>query len=560
MKQPIVLVFGCLLLLCLGGAARAWAQTPRGGLLDAASDISAALQRCAELSQTNFEGVPDAPAKITSAQLQDVAKGEFENLVWMSSAPATSSRIKQYCRVNGYVAPQNKFELRLPLPSDWNQSFFFSACGGMCGVTNGAACNAGLARGYASVTGNGGHDSVFGFDGLWAAGAPILQDDFAWRSNHVITLAAKAITTRYYGRPIRHSYMAGCSKGGQAVLMEAQRFPEDFDGLLPMAPVYDLTGRAAIAGAWFTQAFSDGKGGSVLNQAAADAVHKSVRAMCGAQTGVEIGLVTEPASCAWKPEMIACKTETGGPDCLTQAQVAAINRLMKPATNSKGEMLYAYPYIPGTETEWARWNFYVLPAAGQVAADSRLGELTPPTLNYLVAEQFVKYLADAKPRSGVDPLKFNFDRDPATLSRARKIYDATSHDLRVFKARGGKILMWHGLADAGIMATSSIGYYEGVVKWMGGRENTEDFFRLFLIPGVHHCFGGPGLTDFDALTALENWVEKGQPPAVLIAQRLTNGAQERALPIYPYPVVPRYSGSGDPRQAASFIPFDPTKK
>ena len=183
-KRAIVNVFGWCLLLCLAGSANVLAQTPKGGL----SEATTAAQTCAALSQTNFESVPDAPAKITSAQLVDVTSGEFENPLWMSSAPAGSSQIKQYCRVNGYVAPQNKFELRLPLPSDWNQNFFFSACAGMCGTTNGAACNPGLARGYASVTGNGGHDGSPGFDGLWAANAPMLQDDFAWRSNHVVTL------------------------------------------------------------------------------------------------------------------------------------------------------------------------------------------------------------------------------------------------------------------------------------------------------------------------------------------------------------------------------------
>jgi tannase/feruloyl esterase len=536
MKRPVVLALECLALMFVGAAS---AQS---------SDPAAAA--CASLSQVDFEGIRDAPTRITSARLTEVASGEFENPFWMSSTPAGSSRIKQYCRVTGYVAPQNKFELRLPLPPDWNGNFYFAACGGMCGVTNGAACNGGLARGYASITGNGGHDGIFGFDGIWAAGAPNLQEDFAWRSNHVVTLAGKAITTRYYGRPIQHSYMVGCSKGGQAVLMEAQRFPEDFDAVMPIAPVYDLTGRGVIAAAWFTQAFSDGKGGSVLNQASADAVHKSVLATCGAQAGVDLGLVTEPGRCAWKPEMIACKTAAGSPDCLMPVQVKAIQRLMTPVTNSKGQLLYAYPYIPGTETEWARWNF----------SNPRPGEAASPTLNYLVVQQFLRYLADAQPRADVDPLKFNFDRDPATLARARKIYDATSYDLTAFKARGGKMLMWHGLADGGIIATSSIGYYEGVMKAMGGRAKTEDFFRLFLMPGVHHCAGGPGLTDFDALTALENWVEKGQPPTVLMARRSPKATQEQALPIYPYPVVARYAGSGDPKQASSFVPFDPTKK
>ena len=540
----VVFISATFLLLCFGGVIGALAQSPGDGR-SVATVPSTSAPECTALAQMNLENLPQASARITSARMVDVREGEFENARAMTSAPTESSRIKQYCQVLGYVAPQNKFELRLPLPAQWNQGFFFGACAGFCGSTNLGECNKGLARGYASVTGNGGHDGLPGFDGLWAGGDPALQDDFGWRSNHVITIVAKAITTRYYGQPIQRAYMSGCSKGGQAVLLEGQRFPQDFDALLVAAPVYDFVGRAAIAGAWFTQAAMDDKGSPVLNTAVADLVHKSVLVACGAQTGADIGLVTEPTSCNWKPELIACGSRGSGSDCLTPAQVGAIKRLMSPTTNSKGEVLYAYPYIPGAETEWEGWNF-----------GDRLGR---PPANFSVIEQFVKYLADAKPRASGDPLKFNFDKDPATLARARKIYDATSYDLSGFKARGGKILMWHGLADGGILATSSIGYYQGVMKAMGGREKTEDFFRLFLIPGVHHCGGGPGLTDFDALTLLENWVEKAQPPSVLIAQRLANGTPERALPIYPYPAVTRYSGSGDPTRASSFVPFDPTK-
>jgi feruloyl esterase len=157
-----------------------------------------------------------------------------------------------------------------------------------------------------------------------------------------------------------------------------------------------------------------------------------------------------------------------------------------------------------------------------------------------------------------DALSFDFNHDPATLDRARRIYDATSVDLRAFKARGGKMLMWHGWADGAIMATSSIGYFEGVMKVMGGRRQTEDFFRLFLVPGVHHGGGGPGLTEFDALTALENWVEKGQAPEKLIACRSVNGTTERCRPVFAYPVLAHYSGKGDPKQADSFVPVDPS--
>jgi hypothetical protein len=540
---------GLVIALCLIVPALAAAQNAVSGLA-----VGAEPQKCASLANLNLEDAPGAPAIINSARLVDVPANGLEQWIIVPSGYGNTDakiagRVHQYCDVTGYVAPQNKFELKLPLPSDWNQNFFFTACGGFCGSADGRRCNLPLSRGYASVTGNGGHESVLGFDGVWAANAPELQEDFGWRSNHIVTLIAKAIITQYYGKPIQHSYMAGNSKGGQAVLLEAQRFPEDFDGLMPSAPVYDYTGRNTIAAAWFAQGLSDGHGGSVLNAAAAQAVHKSVLEHCGAQAGVEEGLVTDPPSCKWQPEMIACGSGTSGPDCLNEKQFAAVKHLMTPATNSKGEVLYAYSYLPGTETQWEGWNYFGAPSPGY----------PPRFANMELPGQYLRYFADEKIREKGYALNFDFDRDPATLTRARRIYDATSFDLRAFKARGGKILMWHGWADGAVMATSSIGYYEGVINAMGGRKHTEDFFRLFLVPGVHHGGGGPGLTEFDALTALENWVEKGQAPEKLIAGRLSNGVAERSRPVFPYPVLARYSGKGDPKQADSFVPLDPSQ-
>jgi len=450
--------------------------------------------------------------------------------------------------VTGYAAPQNKFELKLPDPRDWNGNFFFYACGGFCGEVLPEYLDLGLMRGYASVTGDGGHESSPGFDGIWAANAPELQEDFAWRSNHVVTLIAKAITANYYGKPIRHAYIAGNSKGGQAVLMEAQRFPEDFDGYMPSAPIYDYTGRNIMAAAWFWQAIYDGNGGSVLDAGAANVVHQSVLRVCGAQAGVYEGVVADPPSCKWQPEMVACNTGADGPDCLSPRQVVAVKKLMSPATNSKGEVVYAYPYIPGTETQWAGWNYYGLTRPGR-----------PPRLaNADLPGEFERYFVDERVRAIGDPLKFDFDKEPATFARSRRIYDALSVDLRAVRNRGGKILLWHGWADGAIAATSSIGYYEGVVKFMGGRKETEDFFRLFLIPGVHHGGLGPGFTEFDSFTALENWVERGIAPDKLIASRMSNGTIERSRPVYPYPVQARYRQKGDARQSESFEPFDPS--
>jgi Tannase and feruloyl esterase len=509
---------------------------------------------CAALTGFNLQALPGGPAIITAAQVLQVPPEGLEHVGqsgYRGTSPRRPSPIHRYCDVTGYAASQNKFELRLPLPSDWNHKFYFNACGGFCGAVNGDLCNFGLERGYASATGNGGHDGALGFDGIWAANAPQLQNDFGWRSNHVVIVIAKAIVAHYYSMPIRYSYMSGNSKGGQAVLMEAQRFPDDFDGLMPSAPVYDYTGRNTIAAAWFAQAFSNGNGGSVLDEEAAQAVHRSVLEHCGAQAGVEEGLVTDPPSCNWTPEMIACR-ESVDSQCLTPRQVQAIKRLMSPAINSKGIVLYAYPYIPGTETQWSGWNYFGKPG-GSSRAPPRLANMDLPA-------QHAGYLADATIRHHIDALSFNFDRDPPTLSRSRRIYDATSFDLRSFKARGGKILMWHGWSDAAIMATSSIGYFEGVCKFMGGREKTQDFFRLFLLPGVHHGGGGPGLTDFDSFSALEDWVEKGQAPDQLIAGRLKNGEVERTRPIFPYPVMARYSGTGNPMLAESFVPHDPTAR
>ena len=536
-------------MLCLTGGLRAIKPSQSSG----SSDVH--VEQCAALGKLDLATVDGVPAVVSAARLVEAPN---ERLPWPTyptlsgfADRTTSFRpVHRYCDVLGYVAPQNKFELKLPLADDWNHKLFFEACGGFCGTLDGLLCNLGLARGYASVTSNGGHDSASGFDGAWAANAPELQNDFGWRSTHVVALVAKQLTTRFYGQPIAHAYLAGNSKGGQAVLMEAQRFPDDFDGLMPSAPVYDYTGRNMIAAAWFAQAIDDGHGGSVVDEAAARAIHESVLALCGAQAGIDEGLVTDPISCAWQPDLIACPPRKSDPMCLTPRQVSAVRRLMSPARNSAGQIIWAYPYLPGTETQWVGWNYFGAPSRG----------IVPRLANLVLPEQFGTYLVGATVRPRTNALTFDFDRDPPTLVRSRRVYDATSPDLRAFRRHGGKIVLWHGWADAAISATSSIGYYEAVRAVMGGRAQTEAFFRLFLVPGVHHGGGGPGLTEFDTLTALERWVEDGEPPIKLIAARSENGVVERSRPVYPYPVLARYTGHGDPKHEASFEPFDRDRK
>ena len=528
------------------------------GLLSALGTASAALAQpsaapqgpdaaaCAALARLDLRGLKDAPTSITSARLVDVPAPPATATRESSAAVLAASPIKQYCQVTGYVAPQNKFELRLPLAAQWNQKFFLTLCDGFCGAVQGTRCNLGLARGYATATNNGGHDGVFGFDGVWAANAPTLQADFAWRSTHVTALAAKAITSRYYGRPIARSYISGCSKGGHGALMEIQRFPNEFDGAISAAPVYDWTGQMTVS-TWFTQANDDGKGGALLDSAAMRTVHASILAACGAQAGVDEGLVTDPAACAWRPERAACRAAgPAGPErgCLTTLQVAAVRKLLARPAGASGRAIYPAAFVPGSETEGGFWFFDE--AGGRLEA----------TGHFLAAQNFLSFMAHPTSSGVVDPRTVDIARLPAMLARARALYDATSPDLRAFEASGGKLLMWHGLSDAAIPATMSALYHDRVAALVGSRARTDAFFRLFLLPGVHHCGGGPGPDAVDAIGALERWVEQGVAPDELLARKVRNGVVERSRPAYPYPARARYTGSGDPLQAGSFTRAD----
>jgi hypothetical protein len=498
-------------------------------------------RRCSALTSLELQTLRDAPTRVVTARLVDVPPPPGSASPRSGAALLAASAIKQYCQVTGYVAPQNKFELRLPIPSQWNEKLFFVPCAGFCGGVNGNVCNNSLSRGYASVTNNGGHDGAPGFDGTWGANAPNLQEDFAWRSSHVVTLAAKAITTGYYGRPIKRSYISGCSKGGHAVLMELQRFPQDYDGAIVAAPVYNWIGQM-IGSATFASAVHDGSGKFLLDSSTVGAIHQSVLARCGSQSGVAEPFVSEPLSCDWRADMLACSASKG-PMCLTPAQVAAVSKVMRPAADSRGRALYS-PQLPGAESDWGGW-FYSRDSARSIRTIAHFG----------ASQQFSSFMAHPTARD-VDPLKLTIDQMAAALSSARALYDATNPDLSAFKGRGGKVLMWHGLSDGAVPAGASINYYDRVAAHFGGRQTIDGFFRLFLVPGVHHCAGGPGPDNVDTIAAIENWVERGVAPSELIARRFVQGVEERSRPVYPYPTVARYSGSGDPLSASSFVPKD----
>ena len=459
-----------------------------------------------------------------------------------------SSRIKQYCEVQGYAARQNAFLLRLPLPTDWNQKMFFTACDAFCGTLTPSRTNAGLVEGYASYVANGGHSTAGGFDGVWAYQDAGLQDDFAYRGNHAVTVAVKAIAQAYYGKPVSRAYMAGYSKGGQAGLIEAQRYPADFDGIIVIAPVYQYTNTSIIKMAWSVQSNTDATGSTIVDGAAATTIHNAALAACDGNDGLVDGWIADPFRCSFNPATLAC---TGGAtnNCLTPAQVIAAHKLYAVPTNSTGAKVYNTGYAIGSETEWGGWVYPFITPAGPISI--------PKGIYY----NFVRYLAfDTAPSPAflsVDPTKFNFDTDPAKLRRPRLEYDSDDPNLAAFKARGGKILMWHGLADGGIPPGASVDYYDRVLRSMGGVTNTKDFLRLFFLPAVHHGGGGPGPDQFNSLDVISNWVEKGQDPFILILGHKAGDTIDRTYPVYPYPLVTRYNGSGNPADWQSFHAIDP---
>jgi len=506
---------------------------------------------CKALASLDLQDLPDgAVTRITSATLITAPADGIAQPTGTApiTIPINRLAIKQYCEVQGYVTRQNKFVLKLPLPEQWNRRFFFMACAGACGSIDSNGCNAGLAKGYASVTSNGGHDGSsngVAFDAAWGANDPALQDDFAARGNHVVTIAAKAITEKYYGAAIKHAYMSGCSKGGQAVLIAAMKYPGDFDGLIPVAPVWTYTDTSIVKMSWTVQSNSDGKGGVLVDAAAANLIHQAVLNACDAGDGVVDGLVSNPFTCTFNPVQLLC---TGGATsgCLSAPQVAAAQRLYATPTNSAGQPVYNTGYTPGSETEWPAWIY----------------PLGPLWISQSIGYNNLRYLTfETSPPTTLsfDPAKFNFDADPRKVQRARAFYDAGNPDLSAFKARGGKIVLWHGLADAGIPAYSSVDYWNRVAQKMGGKTNVDDFFRMFFLPGVHHCSGGPGPYQVDWLDVIDRWVEGGVAPEMVIAaefdaQGIGTGVPRRTRPAYRYPNFPQYRGVGDPSDWHSFMP------
>ena len=502
---------------------------PTGAAQLPENDYAAA---CRRLVDKDFGDVEDAPTQVTATQMV-----------------AAEGRTPAYCKVAGYVAPTVGIELRMPV-TNWNGKFLQYGCGGFCGsLSNAVICDNLIARGYACIVSDMGHKST-GKDAKWAFNNLQGKIDFGYRATHVTALAGKAIATHFYSSAPKRSYFVGCSTGGRQALVSAQRFPHDFDGIIGGAPPVNQTGNG-LGLVWTVQSLSP-QGRPLFTNRELQWVNSEVVAACDMNDGVKDGLIGDPTACQFNPDVLQCDTARTAP-CLSAEQVDAIQKVYSGPLDLSGKKLFTGGLERGSEYSWPDFLAGV--------------DGTPSSYDAWMHEEFryMSFMPDPGPAWKLSD--FDWERDSKRLGMTETLYNAGNPDLRQFKASGAKFILYQGWLDRMVMPSQAVDYYESVERQMGGREATQDFFRLFMVPDMDHCLGGPGADTIDYLSALEAWVERGEAPDKLLAVRgkpdpafpdwlrplpVPAGLVQFSRPVFPYPTKTAYKG-GDPSLAESFI-------
>jgi hypothetical protein len=507
---------------------------------------------CERLAQV---ALPEA--KITLAQ--QVAAGSFipSNPVtqWIANDSALYKRLPAFCRVAIEARPSTDSDIKIEvwLPGgDWNGKFQGRGNGGFAGEIDYHAMAVAVHEGYATAGTDTGHAAA-GTDARWALGHPEKITDYGYRAIHEMTMSAKAVIKEFYGNHLRHSYFASCSNGGRQALMEAQRFPADYDGIIAGAPANYWT-HLLTSAVWDAQATTSEEA-SYIPSSKLPAIARAVNEACDAQDGVSDGILNDPRKCHFEPAAIVCKEEESD-QCLTPAQAIALKKLYEGAHDRQGARIFP-GLLPGAEDGPGGWSLWI---TGPAPGKSLLFAFGNGFYGGMVYDKADWNYKDADLGEAVK----------AADTKMAKILNATDADLAAFKARGGKLILYHGWDDPAISALNSIDYYHSVVSAMG-RENTDAFARLYMAPGMQHCSGGPGPDSFgqegptpmaqDAghslQLSIERWVEKGTAPSAIIATKYAgHGASEdvqMTRPLCAYPQIAKYKGSGDPNDAGSFV-------
>ena len=482
-----------------------------------------------EWKDTALADHPKLAPKLACAAMVSQTNYDF-SIVSAAVVPA-AGETPEYCRLTGLIQPEIRFEVNLP--ATWNGRLYMFGNGGYAGEPLDAparqnSARRALAKGFATAQTNTGHDAAVEPLGTFAT-TPQKLVDYAFRAVHVTAVTAKALAQAYYAALPKRSYFDGCSTGGRQGLISAQRFPDDFDGIVNGAPVLSFSGtmmgfhkdQKALAAAPITQ--------DTLKT-----VSDAVLAKCDALDGVKDGVLDDPRKCAFTPatDIPMCAGDTAAAGCLTAGQIRSVEAIYGPVQRNGAQV---FPGMPaGTESGWSPWL---------LAPNGR-------AVQWNFGETYMKYFAFGRPNPNYDWMTFDVNADLDKIQPAQALLDSTDPDLSRFKARGGRILGYFGWADPALNPLMGIGYYESVTKAMG--PSTPEFYRLFMVPGMGHCAGGAGTSSFDPFTPLVEWVEKGVAPATIPASRIVNGATVRTRPLCPYPQTAIYKGSGSTDDAANF--------
>lgn len=445
---------------------------------------------------------------------------------WVGAA----NGLPAYCEITATVAPvaQSRIGMVYRLPEGWNGKVLGLGGGAWAGNIALPTATPGLKAGYATLQTDTGHPIPTEPADFWRPdkwGTPEALTDFQHRAIHTMTRVGKRVVAEYYGRAHSRAYFHGCSTGGRQGLMEVQRYPDDYDGVVSMAPVYNLTVQTSAV----VRNNVLGASGTALQPQQLERLSAAVLQACDAKDGLADGVIADPRQCAWDPAELQCQPGQSG-ECLTSTQVGAV-RAMYDGVRTRDGRYVAWPLARGGEAGWR--GFVGL--SGQASDRTNGGGLAA-----LGAQVF----GDAS----FDVREFDPDRhfDVARNSAFAQAYEANDPDISAFVNRGGKLLLWHGWNDGGPSPWLTIDYFEQVRKALPQADRS---VRLFMAPGVEHCSGGPGADQFDALTALDRWVEQGVAPDVIIA---SNAKAAFTRPLCAYPKVPHYKGTGDTRRAESF--------
>jgi feruloyl esterase len=477
-----------------------------------------------------------AAIALTDAEVMDAKQTAAGPFAIPGANPAfgpTSLDLPAFCRASVTLtpSPDSDIKMELWLPPRWNGKFLMVGNGGWSGSISYPSMAEPLSRGYVVASTDTGHA---GERGTFAIGHPEKLIDFAWRAVHETAEKSKALIAAYYGAGPRRSYWDGCSSGGRQGLKEVQQFPEDFDGVIAGAPANNMI-RLQVQSLMADKANLPADGAPILGPPQFALLHRAVLDQCDGLDRLKDGEIADPRLCRFKASSLVCKPGQDASACLTPQQAETADRIYAPVRDPKTNALIYPGMPPGSELTWS----FVVSQPWMAGVDAFAVLLGQPDWDLRAH----------------DPVA-----EVATAEKADVGMLAVNPDLSAFRKRGGKLIQYHGWADPFIPTENSINYYESVLARQGGLRHAQDFYRLFLVPGMGHCFGAYSI---DWITALEQWVEAGRAPNEVMGKRLAAaspfgppGADPApdlgSRPICAYPDIARYHGAGSGAEPADF--------